>query len=222
MKDNQYFEIVSRQSNDFIESPFLQEYTEQELKTMEFVISTITKADITLAKNHQVKIIQKPVIEFAQMIGAHPDDLYKRANILAEGLLNKKIRFKIIDDNKEEGFVKHTIFTDMAYKNGQFTIGINPFVLPYFLNLSREFTEFRLANILRIGSSYGIKLYKLLKQYEKSAWKYRDFTILELREQFGISNEVDSCSKYIKYSRYNSFKVDVVANTARTGKNILY
>ena len=54
-----YFSLVSRQANMFVESPFLQEYTEQELKTREYIISQLTKDDIKLAENNQVKIIRK-------------------------------------------------------------------------------------------------------------------------------------------------------------------
>lgn len=212
LQQKEIFEIISRQSNDFIESPYAQEYTELELKTMEFTISSITSSDYVYTEKNQIKIIKQSVSELAKMIGSHPDDLYKRANALAEGLLSKKIRFKIKDDNGNDGFVKHNIFTDMAYKNGQFTIGINPFVLPYFIKLSREnpYTEFRLANILKIGSSYGIKLYKLLKQYENTVHKYRDFKIEVLREQFGISNELNESGQYVKYSMYNNFKQKVI------------
>lgn len=209
-QDKKYFAVVSRQANTFVESPFLQEFSEQELKTMEFVISQLTKDDIKLVQSNQIKIISKPVSAFAKMIGAHPNDIYKRAKVLSAGLLNKKIRFTFIDDDGKEGFVAHSIFTSMAYKNGQFTIGINPFVLPYFLDISREYTEFRLANILRIGSSYGIKLYKMLKQYENTIHKYRDFDVEDLRIQFGIGNDVDENGQYIKYNRYNNFKAKVL------------
>lgn len=205
-----YFSLVSRQANMFVESPFLQEYTEQELKTLEYIISQLTKDDIKLAENNQVKIIKKPIIEFAKLIGAHPNDLYKRANVLSESLMNKKIRFKILDDNKNVGFEKHSFFTSMAYKNGQLVIGINPFVLPYFIDISSQYTEFRLANILRIGSSYGIKLYKLLKQYENTTQKYRDFEIEDLRVQFGIGIEKNEKNVYVKYNRYNNFKQFVI------------
>lgn len=202
MEEKRYFDMVSRQSNQFIESPFAQEFSEQELKTMEFVISQIKKSDIALVNNNQVKIITKSVQEFSQMIGAHPDDIYKRANLLSESLMNKKIRCKFLDSKGNEGFIKHSFFTSMAYKDGFLSIAINPFVLSYFIDIADNFTEFRLENVLRIGSSYGIKLYKLLKQYENTIQKYRKLDIIELRNQFGISEE--------KYVRYNNFKVSVI------------
>lgn len=215
MDDINTFSIISRQSNQFIESPFAQEFSEQELKTMEYIITQTKKSDLTLAQNQQVKIMSLSTHNFARMIGAHPDDIYKRANELSEGLMNKKIKCKAIDANGLESFVKHSFFTTMAYSKGTLTIGINPFVLPYFVDIHDNFTEFRLANILRLGSSYGIKLYKLLKQYENTAWRYRDFTIDKLREQLGIDEK-----KYTLYSNFKSRVVDMAITHINTKTDI--
>lgn len=215
MDDINTFSIISRQSNQFIESPFAQEFSEQELKTMEYIISQTKKSDLTLAQNKQVKIMSLSTHNFAKMIGAHPDDIYKRANELSEGLMNKKIKCKIIDESGIESFIKHSFFTSMAYSKGTLTIGINPFVLPYFVDIHDNYTEFRLGNILRIGSSYGIKLYKLLKQYENTAWKYRDFSIDKLREQLGIAE-----NKYTLYSNFKSRVIDMAINHINTKTDI--
>ena len=203
MQNEQHkYNLMYSQSNDFVSSPYAQEFSAQELKTMEFIISQTTKDDIHLAENNQSKLISLSISKFANMIGAHPTDIYKRVNELSDNLMSKKIKLKYLNKNKQESFIKHTLFNSMAYDDGILTIAINPFVLPYFLELSGEFTQFSLENILRIGSSYGIKLYKLLKQYENSHWKTRKFTLIELREQFGISDE--------KYPRYNDFKRTVI------------
>lgn len=206
----EFFETISRQSNEFIESSFVQEFTEHELKTMEFVISTIKPADLELTKKGQIKVISKPATEFAQMIGAHPNDIYQRASMLTKGLMSKQINFKLMNGKEHIGFETHSFFTSMAYRESQLIICINPFVIPYFVNVSSSFTEFRLANILRIGSSYGIRLYKLLKQYENTQQKYRIFSIAELRTHFGIGTETNENGSYIKYDKYSNFKTKVI------------
>lgn len=208
MKKKDQYSVLYSQSNEFVSSPYAQEFSEQELKTMEFIISQTKKSDIELARNNQVKVISLDVKEFSQMIRAHPNDIYKRATDLSESLMKKQIKLKFKDRHNNDAFVRHSLITSMRYEEGQLTIGINPFVLPYFLDLKDEaFTQFRLENILRIGSSYGIKLYKMLKQYANSPWKYRDFMIEELREQFGIDND--------KYNRYNDFKRNVIEMAIR-------
>ena len=200
-------DIIYSQSNNFIESPFAQEFTGQELKTMEFIISQTKRSDIELAKNNQVKLITLSVANFAKMIDANPTDIYKRADELGNSLMDKKIKLKTVDKKGNASFVGHSFFPTFAYENGIITIGINPFVLPYFVDIHDNFTEFNLSNILKIGSAYGIKLYKLLKQYENTPWKYRDFTIEKLRDQFGIAPE-----KYKLYSNLKAKVIDTAVN----------
>jgi plasmid replication initiation protein len=88
----------------------------------------------------------------------------------------------------------------MCYQSGVIKIGVNPFVLPYFLEIKERFTEFNLRYLIAIGSSYGIKLYKLLKQYQSIG--NRELTIEEMRNQFGLDIN--------KYKLYSGFKRDVI------------
>jgi plasmid replication initiation protein len=197
-----------RQANDFIESTFEQEYSEQELKTIEFIISQTTKADIELANNDQIKRIELSAPAFAKMINANVEQIYRDANHLSEALMNKKINFKYIDEKGRPAFEKQTFLTSMSYKSGIIKIGINPFVLPYFLEIKKQFTEFNLRYLISMGSSYGIKLYKLLKQYQTIG--SREISITDLRIQLGIGVETTELGDYVKYKLYSGFKRDVI------------
>ena len=199
------FDIVMRQANDFIESAFAQEYSEQELKTMEFIISQTTKADIELANKDQIKRIELSAQNFAKMINANIDQIYRDATDLAMALMSKKINFKYIDEKGKPAFEMQTFLTSMSYKSGVIKIGINPFVLPYFLEIKERFTEFNLRYLIAMGSSYGIKLYKLLKQYQTIG--SRTLTIDEIRAQLGINPE--------KYGRYDNLKRKVIETAKR-------
>ena len=199
------FDIIARQSNAFIESAFVQEYTEQELKTMEFIISQTIKTDLLLAETGEIKHIELSVYDFAKMINAHPDQIYRDAKTLSNGLMNKRIMLNYLDDRGRKAFTVHTFLTSMEYANGVVKIGINPYVLPYFLNVIERFTNFNLRFIIAMGSSYGIKLYKLLKQYQLIG--NRTITLNELRTQFGINDS--------KYPRYNDFKRFVIETAIR-------
>ena len=199
------FDIVMRQANDFIESAFAQEYSEQELKTMEFIISQTTKADIELADKDQIKRIELSAQDFAKMINANIDQIYRDATDLAMALMSKKINFKYIDEKGKPSFEMQTFLTSMSYKSGVIKIGINPFVLPYFLEIKERFTEFNLRYLIAMGSSYGIKLYKLLKQYQTIG--NRTLTIDEIRTQLGINPE--------KYDRYDNLKRKVIETAKR-------
>lgn len=193
-------DLIVRQSNDFIESAFAQEYSEQEIKTMEFIISQTTKADIELYKRNELKHIVTPVEQFANLIGANPKQIYRDADHLCKSLLKKQYHFQWTDEKGKKSFKMGNFFTDITYSNGIISLSVNPFVLPYFVDINEWFTEFNLRHIVAIGSSYGIKLYKLLKQWQWTA--KREFTIEELRRQFGIDET--------KYNTYSNFKLRVI------------
>ena len=198
------FDIAMRQANNFIESAFAQEYSEQELKTMEFIISQTTKKDIELANNKQVKEIEISAQLFSEMIGANIKQIYRDAEDLSKALMNKKYHFKYLDDYGKPAFKMGSFLTDMEYKNGVIRIGINPAVLPYFVEINSHFTEFNLRYLVAMKSTYGIKLYKLLKQHINMKKKERELTIAELRQQFGIND-----TKYILYTNFKNKVIEV-------------
>lgn len=204
-----HFDIIMRQANNFVESAFAQEYSEQELKTMEFIISQTRKADIELVNNNQIKVIEISAVDFAKIIHASPNQIYRDADKLSKGLMNKKYHFKYVGKDGKPAFETGTFLTSMRYEAGIICIKINPDVLPYFVEINTHFTEFNLRFLIAMGSSYGIKLYKLLKQYQSIG--DRTLTIDELRYQFGFSNN--------KYKLYADFKRYVI-ETAKKHINL--
>ncbi|HLX54157.1 MAG TPA: replication initiation protein [Aquella sp.] len=200
-----HFDIVMRQANNFVESAFAQEYSEQELKTMEFIISQTKKSDIELVNNNQIKTLELSATDFAKMINAHPNQIYRDADNLAKALMNKKYHFKYRGKDGKPAFETGTFLTSMRYDSGAICIKINPEVLPYFIEINSHFTEFNLRFLMAMGSSYGIKLYKLLKQYQTIG--DRTLSIDDLRYQFGINDD--------KYKLYSDFKRNVIETAKR-------
>src|SRR5690606_6854051 len=74
---------------------------------------------------------------------------------------------------------------------------------PYLLELKKQFTPFKLRNILRLRSDYSIRVYELLKQYE--SLKERTFSIEELRYRLHIPKD--------KYKLYGHLKGRVIKKT---------
>jgi Initiator Replication protein len=75
----------------------------------------------------------------------------------------------------------------------------DPFLRPYLLELKREFTSYKLENIVKLKSTYAIRIYELLKQYEKL--KERTFPVKELRKILGVEDI---------YPAYGNFKQRVL------------
>ena len=62
---------------------------------MEFIISQTKKSDIELVNNNQIKTLELSATDFAKMINAHPNQIYRDADNLAKALMNKKYHFTI-------------------------------------------------------------------------------------------------------------------------------
>ncbi len=79
------------------------------------------------------------------------------------------------------------------------TISFHPKMKPFLLQLKSQFTMYDVRNILQLPSTYSIRIYELLKQYEKIGWRL--FSIEELKSILGIEN---------KYKLYGHFKNRVI------------
>ncbi|MEA3228716.1 MAG: replication initiation protein [Campylobacterota bacterium] len=113
--------------------------------------------------------------------------------------------FGVIEKPVKKGFSLSVIFTNIETDEiGYLSFKINTDIRPYLLELTSNFTSYYLENVARLKSSYSIRIYELLKQYQKKDlsggwWK---ITIKELRKILKIEE--------IKYTRYNDFKRKVI------------
>jgi len=71
---------------------------------------------------------------------------------------------------------------------------------PFLLHLKERFTNYRLANIVQLKSRFSIRLYELLKQYEKIG--KRTFGLYDLRTTLGIEDD--------QYKQYTDFRKRVI------------
>lgn len=86
-------------------------------------------------------------------------------------------------------------------QEGRVGICFDPKLKPYLLDLKRNFTTFYLHNAAQLSSAYSIRLYELLKQYENTDTKRREFELKELKKILGCED---------KYKTYNNFKRKVI------------
>ena len=81
--------------------------------------------------------------------------------------------------------------------------------MPYLLELKEQFTTYYLANIMSLKSTYSIRIFELLKQYEKLG--KRKIELENLRQLVGTT-EIDQNGEIIKedYPLYGHFKSRVI------------
>ena len=82
---------------------------------------------------------------------------------------------------------------------------------PFLLSLKSHFTTYDARNILKLPSTYSIRIYELLKQYERIG--KRRFDLRELKEIIGVIEEIDTKGKKTYedvYPLYGNFRQRVL------------
>jgi plasmid replication initiation protein len=97
------------------------------------------------------------------------------------------------------GFLVASWFADLEYKPGEATIeySISQKLHPELINLRERFVKYNLANILPLNSTYSIRVYQLLKEYEKIG--SRVISVAELQDMFQVPK---SMKVYADFKRY--------------------
>ncbi|WP_071392725.1 replication initiation protein [Bacillus tuaregi] len=159
------------------------------------------KIILCLASNIQptdsdFKTYTLPIKEFTNLLGLRGTPKYTELRKITKELMQKVFEIRI---NRK--VIQVAWLSYVAYNESEGTIDIrfDPFLRPYLLELKREFTSYKLENVVKLKSSYAIRIYELLKQYEKI--QERTFLLNDLRELLGIEN---------LYPAYGNFKQRVL------------
>lgn len=159
------------------------------------------KIILCLASNIQptdsdFKTYTLPIKEFNKLLGLKGHAKYTELRKITKELMQKVFEVRI---NKK--VIQVAWLSYVAYNESEGTIDIrfDPFLRPYLLELKREFTSYKLENVVKLKSSYAIRIYELLKQYEKL--KERTFSLMDLRKILGAEDI---------YPAYGNFKQRVL------------
>lgn len=103
-------------------------------------------------------------------------------------LMSRIIEIKLDTKNKkgDNDVLKITFVSSCIYKHStsEIVLRYDPNLKPYFLQLNQNFTKYFLKNILELKSFYSIRIYEMLKQYEKL--KERVIEVEQLRKMLEI------------------------------------
>lgn len=94
----------------------------------------------------------------------------------------KKLMSKPLEVPTKDGWIVFNWFSKIQYIRGQakFIVRIDDDLRPYLLELKERFVKYNLGYILPLTSNYSIRLYQLLKEYEKLS--RRTFAVSELQD----------------------------------------
>lgn len=174
-------------SNLLIEAKYRLSAAEQKLIWM--VVSAIQPEDKDLMR---YEFLIKDVVA---LMGLKSRGSYGTIEAIVDGLMEK---FLTIRDTTTGDWDKYNWVSTSGYrsKEGIIYIEIDKKMKPFFIKLKGEFTTYKLSNILELKSGYSIRLYELLKQYQKLG--QRTVTVKDLREYLAIEDD--------EYKLYTNFR----------------
>jgi len=179
--------------NKLIEAKGQMEFTLLEQKLLLALVSEISAEDEDL-NVYDINIKEFLGFSGHQSIGGKE---YKQVHDIAERLMEKVVRIK-----KDDGGTLSVSFLSSAEttENNSFVqLSFDEKLKPYLIDLKEQFTQYQLNNILKLNSGYSIRIYELLKQYEKI--RKRKFEVDALKDFLGLIG---------KYKRFTNFETYVL------------
>lgn len=180
-------------SNNLVEARY--HFSIWETRVFTKLVSLIQPDDKDFKK---YKLQIKDLVSF---FSVNDNDAYVKIKAVPDSLLKKVVTIPYTE-NGEERFLKTGLIAQATIpkkKEGYIELSFHPDLKPYLLQLKRTFLSYDIRNVLKISSVYSVRIYELLKQYERIG--YREFDIETLKVILGVSD---------KYKLYGHFKSRII------------
>ena len=170
----------------------------------------LLKAISTIEPNDKDKHIYKfSIKDFAESVNLQDSkSIYAQMKKVCAELTDLK-KIHIQKHNGDFIYINWVSSCEYISKEAVVEIEFSKKLMPYLIELKERFTTYYLANVMQLKSGYSIRLFELLKQYEKVG--KRAFTLEQLRLQVGTS-ELNDKGELIRedYELYGHFKTRVL------------
>jgi hypothetical protein len=175
-------------SNVLIEASYKLTVTEQ--KIILYLVSQINKDD------DDFKMYSLPIQHFYELLGYRGSPKYSEMREITKNLMRKILEIKEGNKLKQMSWISYVEYDE---NSGRVSLSFDPRLKPYLLQLKKEFTTYRLKNVMELKSSYSIRIYEILKR-----WQFMneiEIPLDELRKMVGATD---------KYLEYHNFKKRVL------------
>jgi len=168
--------------------------TLQELRFFSIYLARINKDDPT------TRVVRFPLAEFQKIMElGRINNNWLRS--VTDSLLCKVVNIP----NERGGYTGFQLFKECTVDCGDdkkmyVEIDAHDKALPLMFEYKDKYFSYRLWNALRLRSANQLRMYEILKQYEK--FGYREISIADLRELLGLGKK--------EYPRYGDFKTRVL------------
>ncbi len=186
--------LIVTQANELVESRYNLSLGEQRL--IFTMISRIQPED------EDFKPYRISLSELAEFLGIDKNHIYADCK-----KITKKLLEKVVEIQEPERLLQTHWVSSADYINGTGVVNLtfDPLLKPYLLQLKGNFTSSKLDMLLSFKSQYTMRMYSLLKQYERLG--SREIELQALREILGVGKE--------KYKLYTDFKRNILKSTQK-------
>lgn len=136
-------------------------------------------------------------------------DAYQLLKVGAEDMVGKTMEIPVLVDGIVE-FGKVTMISSAIpkmdeRKNRYIQVRFDPEIKPHLLKLKSKFLQYDIRNVLKLQSVHSVRIYELLKQYEKIG--KRRFDVQDLKDTLGLYDD-DGKPQYPLYANFKQRVVD--------------
>ena len=146
--------------------------------------------------------------DFVDILGLKHKDPYLQLREITKKLMGRVFTIKTPKSELQLAWLSSA---EYLHGEGKVKLRFDPGLKPYLLQLKERFTSYNLNNIIRLKSSFSIRIYELLKQYEKIST--RTFTLKELKRKLGISQDQYKLYGHFKSRVLNAAQVEINSQT---------
>ena len=190
--------LIVTQANELVESRYNLTLGEQRLI---FTMIARIQPDDEDFKPYQISLS-----ELAEFLGIDKNHIYSDCKKITKKLLGKVVEIQETGRLLQTHWVSSADYVDGT---GMVNLTFDPLLKPYLLQLKGNFTSSKLEMLLSFKSQYTMRMYTLLKQYERL--NGREVELYLLREILGIGKE--------QYKLYTDFKRNILESTQKELKN---
>jgi plasmid replication initiation protein len=179
-KKNRGIKLIKK-SNDLIEARYRFDIWESRVFTS--VLSEIDQSD------EDFRVYRIYLRDIIKEFGINNGDAYEMLRQATHNLMNKKfyvnyeqdgaLRERIYHIIRKADVMKEALDESKRKINEYVDISIEPEMKPLLLELKSRFTTYDMQNVVRFKSSYTLRIYEHLKQYEKIGRRTLDIEYLK-------------------------------------------
>jgi plasmid replication initiation protein len=186
--------LIVTQANELVESRYNLTLGEQRL-----IFTMIARIQ---PEDEDFKPYRISLNELAEFLGINKNHIYADCKKITKKLLEKVVEIQEPGRLLQTHWVSSADYMDGA---GMVNLTFDPLLKPYLLQLKGNFTSSKLEMLLSFKSQYTMRMYTLLKQYERL--NGREIDLQQLRDTLGLGKD--------QYKRYNDFKKDILESTQK-------